>query len=141
MKKFLVGLAVVGLMGGFAVPAQATKPPAQACRFQKLQAPVWTTYEVRVTVRCLAERMHVDVDHALYIAQRESGFQRNAVSWTGCCKGVFQHNTNYWADRVSSHTDKLDKYGVRDRKWTSPRAQAVVTFAMVKQHGWGPWGG
>lgn len=141
MKKFLVGLAVAGLMAGFAVPAQAQVPAARACRFQRLQPGTWTAYEVKVTTRCLAERMGVDVGHALYIAYRESRFQRKAVSWTGCCKGVFQHNIAYWAERVQSHMRMLNKYGVHDRKWTSPRANIVVTFAMVKSVGWGPWGG
>jgi nucleoside phosphorylase len=142
MKRMLTcSIVVAGLMAGFVAPAQATVSPANACRFQKLQAGNWTTYEVKVTVRCLAKRMNVDVSHAQYIAYRESRFHRKAISWTGCCVGVYQHQQKYWAERVAQHVRKLNKFDVHDRSWTSPRAQAVVTFAMVKQGGWGPWGG
>jgi hypothetical protein len=93
MKRMLTcSIVVAGLMAGFVAPAQATVSPANACRFQKLQAGNWTTYEVKVTVRCLAKRMNVDVSHAQYIAYRESRFHRKAISGLAAALGCI--NTN-----------------------------------------------
>lgn len=142
MRKFLTcSILVAGLLAGSVASAQATVNPAHSCRFQRREAGRWTVNEVRWTVKCLAKRMHVSADKARYIAYRESRYHRWAVSWTGCCKGVFQHNMNYWWERVHSHARKLNKYAVHNRNWYSPRANIVVTFAMVKSAGWGPWGG
>lgn len=140
MKKLLtcsiVTLAIVGVMGS---SAQANVKPANACRFQNRQPATWTEDEVRWTVRCLATWMNVDVSQALYIANRESNFYRFAWNHSSDCRGIYQHMYKYWWGRVATHDDKLDKFAVHDREWSSPRAQAVVTFAMVKRGGWGPW--
>lgn len=142
MRKYLIAVLVGSmLIIGMASPATAHQRPGNACRFQNRQPGYWTRDEVRWTVKCLANWMNVDVDHATYIAYRESRYFYKAVSWTGCCVGVYQHQSKYWSGRVQDHLRKLRKFHVHDRSWTSPRAQAVVTFAMVKQGGWGPWGG
>lgn len=141
MKVLTVGLVAIGLAFSTIGSAEAHVKPGRACRFQNREHGLWTTNEVRWTAKCLADWMNVDVSKALDIGFRESRWHRTAVSWTGCCYGVYQHNLRYWTDRVRSHSRKLKKFAVHDRDWDSPRAQAVVTFAMVKQGGWGPWGG
>jgi len=139
MKRVLTAVAIAAAVLVTAAPASAQVTPAHACRFQHLDQGTWTHHEVKVTVRCLAKRMNVDVRAALYIADRESNFYRFAWNHSTDCRGIYQHMYKYWAGRVSAHADKLNKYAVRNRTWSSPRAQAVVTFAMAKAHGWGPW--
>jgi len=140
-KLLLPAVAALLITAGLATPALAITNPANACRFQRLNHQTWTHTEVRYTVRCLAKRMNVDVDHALYIANRESSFYWKAWNRSSDCRGIYQHKYAYWSSRVQSSDRKLDKYAVHNRSWFSPRAQAVVTFAMVKKGGWGPWGG
>ena len=144
VTSILKFLAVVLLCVGLVLPmtqAQARTRPARACRFDNRQAGTWTTDEVRWTVRCLADWMNVSVDHALYVADRESHFHRFAWNHSSDCRGIYQHMYRYWWSRVHTHADLLRKFAVRNRNWYSPRAQAVVTFAMVKKGGWGPWEG
>lgn len=145
MRRVMVGTVaaatITSAIVGMAPEALALRSPDRACRFQRLQAGAWTTYEVRATVRCLAHRMNVDADKAHDIAKRESRFDRWAWNRSSDCRGVFQHKYVYWWARVSAHRVKLAKYDVHNRAWYSPRAQAIVTFAMVKRGGWGPWGG
>jgi hypothetical protein len=142
LTKYLTAVLIaIGLAFSTIGSAEAHVKPAHACRFQSREQGVWTTDEVKWTARCLADWMNVDVSHAMYVGFRESRWHRYAVSWTGCCYGVYQHQLDLWPGRVRSHSRKLKKFAVHDRDWDSPRAQAVVTFAMVKQGGWSPWGG
>lgn len=139
--RYLTVVALVAAVLAVGVRADASIKPAHACRFQKRQTGTWTTDEVKWTARCLAERMNVSVHMALYVGHRESRWHRFAWNRASDCRGVYQHKYAYWWSRVRTHARKLRKYAVEDRNWFSPRAQAVVTFAMVKQGGWGPWGG
>lgn len=137
--KFLAAVLVAGGLILAPTPAVAQKDPAHACTFQQLQPERWSHYEVKVTVRCFAKWMNVDVDEALYVADRESNFFFKAWNRSSDCRGIYQHMYKYWWGRVDAADRKLDKFHVKDRGWDSPRAQAVVTFTMVKRGGWGPW--
>lgn len=95
----------------------------------------------RRTVSCFAKKFGVDPAKARYIANRESHFYRYAWNHSSDCRGLFQHKYAYWASRTHTYAAKLRHWHVKHWDWYNPRAQAVVTMAMVTHGGWGPWGG
>ncbi len=93
------------------------------------------------TVSCFAKKFGVSADKARYIAKRESRFNEWAWNHSSDCRGLYQHMHSYWKERVNHWSKKLHHWRVSRPTWHNPRAQAVVTFAMVSHGGWGPWGG
>jgi hypothetical protein len=92
-------------------------------------------------VSCFAKKFGVSPDKARYIAKRESRFDEWAWNHSSNCRGLYQHQYAYWSERVARWHKKLRHWRVQHTNWYSPRAQAVVTMAMVSHGGWGPWGG
>lgn len=144
MKRTFIAAAVVAAIVAGAQPASAG-PPAWRDREKNVKACPsnwWKSHSreaVRQLVICEAELFNVSVSHALYVADRESKFYWKAFNSSGCggagCGGIYQHHMAYWSGRVNDYA--------RDFKpsWTNARTQCVVTFKMVRQGGWGPWGG
>ena len=100
-----------------------------------------TAHGNKRTVSCFAKKFNVSPDKARYIAHRESRFNEYAWNHASDCRGLYQHMYRYWNDRVYHWRHKLRHWHVKHPTWHNPRAQAVVTFAMVRHGGWGPWGG
>lgn len=140
MIRRAVGVTAVAclLLGGLALPAQA-RDRSRQCTYQSLYSQSWTRTEVKKTVQCFAKKFGVSVSTAVYVADRESNFDRFAWNHSSDCRGIYQHMYPYWAGRVFTARKALHHYDVHDVRWMSPRAQAVVTFRMVKHGGWGPW--
>lgn len=122
-------------------------PPAQAgymqntCSFQKIDPGKWTDHEERMTVSCFAMKFGVSASMAELIVSHESGWNRFAYNSGSGAAGLFQHLSRYWSTRVHTYAKALNRWDVHDRRWTSPRAQAVVSMAMARASGWGAWCG
>ena len=79
--------------------AQARTPLRTACRFQHMDGhDGWNVTEVKRTIRCAVNRWPVPggLDHAMYIADRESNFQQYATNPSGC-RGIYQWLDSTWA--------------------------------------------
>ena len=140
MKLTLAVLLTIpqGTMGAYRQPdGPCSEPELRITRGMPLGAQRWRS---RALVRCAFERFApVELETALRVADRESGFDPYAFNGT-CCKGLFQHHAAYWHDRVRTYLE---------RRWfpntwpsTSPfraRANVIVTALMVKRFGWGAW--
>jgi hypothetical protein len=72
--------------------------------------------------------------HALYIAQRESGLNPNAVNANGGYYGLFQLS-KYWHEKL------CNSLGYQWSQITDPYVNAKVARALYNQVGWQPWGG
>jgi hypothetical protein len=143
LRKILVLAATVGILAVATTQAEAIN--IRRCSFQGLDNGTWTTREVKRTITCTANRFQVSVEKALYIANRESGYNEWAYNDGGCggwdCGGVFQHHMLYWAGRADMFPDWQRWWRINSDCWCNPRIQALVTIKMVQRGGWGPWGG
>ena len=92
------------------------------------------TFAVRKLVRCAARFYGVNVDKALYVANRDSHFHARAYNSWSCAKGIYQHLCRYWPSRASA-------YGFDNWSAFNARANIMVTMRMVRRYGWAPWGG
>lgn len=72
--------------------------------------------------------------HALMIAQRESGLNPGAVNYNGGYYGLFQLS-RYW------HEQLANSMGYQWSQITDPYVNARVARALYNQTGWSPWGG
>jgi soluble lytic murein transglycosylase-like protein len=89
---------------------------------------------VKDLIRCAARHYGINVDKALYVADRESNFHPDAYNSWSCAKGLYQHLCRYWPERAET-------YGYEGRSAFNGRANIMVTMRMVKRNGWSPWGG
>src|SRR5580765_2719870 len=129
MRFALTTVLVAGLLLT-ATPASAVHRP---CNYPH------TVRGNKMTVSCFAKRMNVGPDGARAIANRESSFNEFAWNDSSGAAGLYQHLIKYWSSRVWHYRRALNKFHVKHRSWHNPRAQAVVTFKMVKaQGGWCP---
>lgn len=116
------------------------------CRFARNGD--WSNSEIRDLIRCAFGKLNASsqVPHALYVAERESGFQERAYNATGCngsgCKGLFQHHAAYWPGNFAAYPVMKRRFDVRNPSAFDPRSNTFVTARMVGPNGhWGPWGG
>ena len=144
LRKILVLVLSVGILAGAPMPAQATID-RRHCSFQGLDRATWTTREVKRTIRCTAYRFRVSVSKALYVAWRESRYNERAYNDGGCggwdCGGLFQHHMRYWPARADAYPRWQRRWGINSDCWCNPRINSLVTILMVRDGGWGPWGG
>ena len=134
--------------------AQAWRPVAEICRFRLSDGdPSWSTTESRRVIRCAFRRFApAQLDHALYIAERESNYvavARNpwvasACRWEnpfGSC-GLFQHLMRYWGQPVLAYGRAAWFPAMWPRvNSLNARANALIMVRMVAVGGWGFWGG
>jgi len=73
---------------------------------------------------------------ALYIAERESGFNPQAVSYTGCCFGVYQWHHDTWATLIERWPEMNRLYGTNV---FNARANIMRAIRTAHESGWGPW--
>ena len=73
------------------------------------------------------------VDTALAIARRESGFNCAADNRSSSAAGLFQH--------LSIHAPRADAYGLHWAEVAGPDcyADVMLAFAMWQEGGWAPW--
>jgi len=135
LRKFLACLAVSGILVGFMAVPSSARDRSHFCTYPNDVA------GTKKIVSCFAKKFGVDPDKARAIAWRESNFKRFAWNHSSDCRGIFQHMYSYWPGRVQHWAKKLRHWHVWHPYWYNPRAQAVVTMAMVNHGGWGPWGG
>ena len=67
-----------------------------------------------------------DLVRATAVVSAESGFKTDAVSWTGCCVGLMQINTE--VHRQWSAAEMKD-----------PAANTKAGFSLFQASGWKPW--
>jgi len=101
MKKAILAAVCAVALLFTAAPATAIDKPAGPCseiRWKK------SAFHRRQLVRCAAGWAKISYSSFLQVGLRESGVNLfpKAVSWTGCCKGVFQHHDAYWQSRARS---------------------------------------
>jgi len=80
-----------------------------------------------------------NAEHALYVAQRESGLLPWARNASSGCMGLFQHIE--WDGRTWMLRPVWFRKPISHVSWTDPRANAIIAARMVAAGGWGPWGG
>jgi hypothetical protein len=85
-------------------------------------------------VVCEARLFGVVVDHATYVAHRESRYVRTANN--GICKGVYQQHHAYWASRYRGYGAEAAGFGP---SWYNARTNIFVSMKMVRAKGWGDW--
>jgi hypothetical protein len=94
----------------------------------------------RLTACVFGQIAPTEVDTALYVVGRESGFFSHAYNASGCA-GLMQHMLRYWPGRVAS----VDKPWFRrwfNRGWGDvydPMMNLLVGAIMVRNDGWGAW--
>lgn len=102
--------------------------------------------KVRALIRCVENRWSVPGGSttATRIASCESGLWPWAIG--GSNYGLYQHNINYWFDRV----DRFLRPGwFNDHQWERlqtrrsgallARANTIVSIRMARAGGWGAW--
>lgn len=95
----------------------------------------WTETETRMTLSCMMDHNPtVSRSHAFYVADRESSFYAYARNTSSGACGIFQHMPRYWPSRAAT-------FGFGGASCFNARANIMVTIRMVRQGGWGPWGG
>lgn len=111
------------------------------CRFQYVDGKAgWSQDEVKLTIRCAAERYHVSVTTALYIADRESHFGQYATNpYSGAC-GVYQHIPTYWPSRLQSLKNMHPATSPMGSSCFDARSNVMVALHMAHHQGWGAWG-
>jgi hypothetical protein len=139
-RHMLAALSIAAILT--VVPASVSQAVTlEVGRHAKVSAKVcdydWRngTFQVKQLIRCAAEHWNVPggADLALYIADRESHYYPNAYNPSGCA-GIYQHMLRYWPGRATS-------FGFRGWSAYNARANIIVTMRMVRDGGWGPWGG
>jgi hypothetical protein len=93
-------------------------------------------WHVRQLIRCAAGRWAVPggAATALYIADRESGYEPGAYNGYSGASGIFQHLSRYWPGRA-------DAFGFGGWSAFNARANIMVTMRMVHRMGsWSHWG-
>jgi hypothetical protein len=108
----------------------------QECRFARNG--VWNNSEVRDLIRCAAIRVDnsKDIDAALAIADRESGFNEHAENSSSSAGGLFQWLDSSWpGDRFPALSNN---YKLPNSRF-HPRAAAFVSLMVMKRYGCGAW--
>lgn len=142
MKKALTAVLVGALL---LIPTQSVSAHSrqelnrrhQHCRYASYGDTWrhWTETEVRMTLGCVLDHnARISRSHAIYIADRESSFYAYARNTSSGACGVYQHMPRYWPSRAAT-------FGFAGASCFNARANIMVTIRMVKQGGWGPWGG
>lgn len=89
---------------------------------------------VQAVIACAAEWAGIDGGAFLAIAERESSLIPTAVSYTGCCKGLFQLHESYFASWAQRYTD-LRWFGGIVPSYFDPRANALVAAGLWRSQG------
>ena len=141
MKKLLVTCLTTGiLLVPTAAKAYDWEGPCSGSRYA--ETGTVTDAKMRGLVYCIFGRVAPSqIDTALYVAERESGFNPNAYNPSGCA-GIYQHMTRYWSSRVATFLDRpwfRRMFPDWEPSVYDPRANIWVTALMVRAGGWGPW--
>ena len=76
------------------------------------------------------------VHYAVSIAWRESRFHADAVSYNGCCVGIYQWHHTTWAGLLTSWPEMNELYG---RSRTNMRGNIMRAIRTAHETGWDPW--
>lgn len=142
MIRCLVAL-VLALSGNMGVAGSNADREAQ-CRYQYANGQAgWTDREVKKLIACAVSRYPVSggLDKALYIANRESGFECRANNPNSSAFGVYQVISSTW---TSWHAGLPPRWW--HRRWElmhsrgNCRANVMVSIRIAHSGGWGPWG-
>ena len=138
MLRYLIVTSIL-LFIPVEVDADPLTTDKQECLFNSMNKHAeWTRKEELRTAWCVIERWSVPGGHTKFnaVASCESGWYRFAYNPNGHA-GLFQHDTDYWADRVRSYEPV--GWELKD-SWQNPRTQIIVTARMVHSSGsWGAW--
>ncbi|HET9672148.1 MAG TPA: hypothetical protein VFQ40_04795 [Actinomycetota bacterium] len=105
------------------------------CRFQTVDGRWgWTESEVKLTIRCLANKLNVDVSMAMMVASHESGFDANPSNPVHC--GVYQHTRSYFDGRIDAAARRWPGLRWISRDCESARSNTLAAFYLVKTDGW-----
>lgn len=108
------------------------------CRYQSLQADVWTAREERLTANCAAHKAGIDLGHFLAVGYCESNYNRLAYNPNGPYVGIYQHAASSYVSRIKTYEPVAwDK--PLSTKWQNSRGQIVMSARMAKAVGWEPW--
>jgi len=143
MRAILTAGAVVLMLGVVGAPNAAAHGSHGPLRWDgeswgSCRLPSGNDHEVMRLIRCAVDHYPTDLQTALYVAERESGYEPSAYNGT-CCAGVYQQHLDYWPGRVIAYSHAaspdLDVQG-------SPydaRSNVLVSIWMAHHSGWGAW--
>lgn len=147
MKRVLLVAVFMFTMNALFGPAQTAQAEGKGpCSgwFSTVRPSMGTTEverRVRLLITCAERKWPTSpgLDHALYIAERESSFWPWAQNPSSLCSGVYQHVLSAWPGRVALWWDP-------DWFWRTPsvfnaRANVIIAIRMAHVYGWSPWGG
>lgn len=140
MRRTLTALVAGLLLGAIATPAHAyelswSNWARQECRMSRNGN--WSNAEVRDLIRCAAQRVNpADVDAALAIADRESGYQEHAENPYSSAAGLFQWLDSSWPG--ARFPALMNRYVYPDTRY-NPRAAAFVSLEVMRRYGCGAW--
>jgi hypothetical protein len=115
-------------------PSSSSVPPAPPVMSIGALGPCVGISAPEPVIRCAAAWKGIDFSEFLAVAQRESGLNPYAVSYTGCCKGLFQLHEDYFAAWAQRYTD-LRWFGGIVPSYFDPRANALVAAGMWAAQG------
>ena len=140
-KPLTLALAVGLFLGTMTAAAQAYENgysnwAKQECRLSRNGD--WSNSEVRDLIRCAAIRVDnvKDIDAAIAIAGRESGFQEHAENPYSSAAGLFQWLDSSWPG--ARFPALMNRYDYPNSRY-HPRAAAFVSLTAMKRWGCGAW--
>jgi hypothetical protein len=133
VKRYLTVSLAALVIWGLAGTAGASWR-GNECRFRSLEGPSasWSVREVKLTIRCAADRFHIDVDKALTVAEHESGFQANAGD-SHC--GIYQHDRSSFPSRIDGARARWPRYAWYGGRCENARSNIFAAFDLVKDTG------
>ena len=106
--------------------------------WRNCQLPDVTDHQVIRLIRCAVDHFPTSLGTAMYVANRESGYEPLADNG-GCCKGVYQQHVTYWQGRVDSYNQAMPRRLEVPSSVYDGAANVLVSIRMAHRAGWGPW--
>ncbi len=141
MRRYLTLALVLGLLSGAMSTANAYEKKDWS-RWQKTECrmgPYGSDSHVRDLIRCAHNRVgeHGLIPMALYIAERESGYEPHAENPYSTAAGLFQWLESSWPG--TRFPKMAHRYSYPSFNRMNARASAFVSARVMKQGGCDPW--
>ena len=144
MRKVLIPALAIGLLFGAmtATPAAAhgSHGPLKwsGWQWENCALPSHTDQQVQRLIRCAVDHFPTSLRTALYVADRESGYETHADNGT-CCAGVYQQHTSYWPGRVAAYNRAMPRRLDVSTSVYNGRANVLVSIRMAHRSSWAAW--
>jgi hypothetical protein len=139
VKRLVIVLLVMAALVIPETHANATTWRHKKCRYESLDGKAgFSTWEVKKTIGCVADKLGLSRDYAFLIAGNESGFNEWARNGSSGACGLYQfYPCSKFPTEVAAVPDWWNISG--DAPWYSARAHALAALYLAKRAGWHPW--